>query len=87
MPYKQAEVDCLCPRHPKDMFILSFTSDDAFTGGLSDPQSSQYRHRRHVFDIVNRLHSYGLQSHQMDIPQIAVVGSQGSDSKPGIDPL
>ncbi|CCA70427.1 hypothetical protein PIIN_04366 [Serendipita indica DSM 11827] len=48
---------------------------DHFAGGLSDPHSPQFKHRRHVFDIVNRLHSYGLH-HQMDIPQIAVVGSQ-----------
>lgn len=45
------------------------------TGGLSDPSLSQFWHRRKVLDIANKLHSYGLQ-HQLDLPQIAVVGSQ-----------
>ncbi|PVF98612.1 hypothetical protein CPB86DRAFT_351449 [Serendipita vermifera] len=49
--------------------------DDGFIGGLSDPNCTQYRHRRHVLDITNKLHSYGLQ-HHLDLPQIAVVGSQ-----------
>jgi hypothetical protein len=33
--------------------------DDAFVGGLSDPFSTHYRHRRGVLDLVNKLHSYG----------------------------
>jgi hypothetical protein len=33
--------------------------EDAFIGGLSDPLSTHYRHRRGVFDLVNKLHSYG----------------------------
>ncbi|KIM31731.1 hypothetical protein M408DRAFT_20955 [Serendipita vermifera MAFF 305830] len=49
--------------------------EDAFVGGLSDPSSAHYLHRRSVLDSVNKLHSYGLQQ-QLDLPQIAVVGSQ-----------
>ncbi|PVF98611.1 hypothetical protein CPB86DRAFT_784651 [Serendipita vermifera] len=49
--------------------------EDNTTGGLSDPTCSQFRHRRKVLDIANKLHSYGLQ-HSLDLPQIAVVGSQ-----------
>ncbi|KIM19796.1 hypothetical protein M408DRAFT_334259 [Serendipita vermifera MAFF 305830] len=56
--------------------VSSLTFDeDAFVGGLSDPSSAHYLHRRGVLDLVNKLHSYGLQK-QLDIPQIAVVGSQ-----------
>jgi hypothetical protein len=33
--------------------------EDAFLGGLSDPFSTHYRHRRGVLDLVNKLHSYG----------------------------
>ncbi|KIM31728.1 hypothetical protein M408DRAFT_327179 [Serendipita vermifera MAFF 305830] len=50
-------------------------SDDAFVGGLSNRLSTQYRHRRAVLDLVDNLHSHGLQG-QLDLPQIAVVGSQ-----------
>jgi len=37
---------------------MSF-SDDGFAGGLSDPLSEQYKHRRNVLDLLNKLHSYG----------------------------
>ncbi|KIM31730.1 hypothetical protein M408DRAFT_237585 [Serendipita vermifera MAFF 305830] len=49
--------------------------EEAFVGGLSDPSSAHYVHRRSVLDLVNKLHSYGLHQ-QLDLPQIAVVGSQ-----------
>ncbi|KIM31729.1 hypothetical protein M408DRAFT_327180 [Serendipita vermifera MAFF 305830] len=53
---------------------VTFT-DDTFVGGLSDRLSTQYKHRRAVLDLVDGLHSHGLQG-QLDLPQIAVVGSQ-----------
>jgi hypothetical protein len=34
-------------------------SDEAFVGGISDPLSAQYKHRRGVLDLVDKLHSYG----------------------------
>ncbi|KAG8813760.1 hypothetical protein FRC17_001438, partial [Serendipita sp. 399] len=48
---------------------------NSFAYGLSDPTSTQYQHRRQFFDVINRMNSYGLDQ-QMDLPQIAVVGSQ-----------
>ena len=64
----------------------------AFVGGLQDPSTKQYQNRRAVFKLVNELRSNGydrlyfafispclymirLQG-EIDIPQIAVVGSQ-----------
>jgi hypothetical protein len=35
------------------------SSDDAFVGGISDRLSTQYKHRRGVLDLVDKLHSYG----------------------------
>jgi predicted GTPase len=71
------------------------SSKEVFTGGLSDPLTAQYKHRRIVLDLVDRLHSYGYGPNfqrtkglrdadyilpslqrQLDLPQIAVVGSQ-----------
>jgi GTP-binding protein EngB required for normal cell division len=43
--------------------------------GLSDPELSQ--RRRDMLDLVNRLHSTGVQI-DMDLPQIAVIGSQSA---------
>ncbi|KAG8799145.1 hypothetical protein FRC17_007216, partial [Serendipita sp. 399] len=56
---------------------VSISDDDGpgFTGGLSDRESTQYKLRRNVIDIVNHLMSYGLQ-HKLDLPGIAVIGSQ-----------
>ncbi|KAJ3508089.1 hypothetical protein NLJ89_g5947 [Agrocybe chaxingu] len=49
---------------------------DANTGvGLSNPQLSQGR--RQMLDLVNKLHSTGVQV-DIDLPQIAVVGSQSA---------
>lgn len=36
--------------------------EDAFAGGLSDPTTMQFRQRRQVLDIINKLHSYGYDS-------------------------
>ncbi|KIM31799.1 hypothetical protein M408DRAFT_327224 [Serendipita vermifera MAFF 305830] len=47
----------------------------AFVGGLQDPSTKQYQNRRALFKLVNELRSNGLQG-EVDIPQIAVVGSQ-----------
>lgn len=43
--------------------------------GLSNPQMSQSR--RKMLDLVNRLHSTGVQI-DIDLPQIAVIGSQSA---------
>ncbi|KIY53536.1 hypothetical protein FISHEDRAFT_33028 [Fistulina hepatica ATCC 64428] len=43
--------------------------------GLSNPQLSQSR--RSMLDLINRLHSTGVQT-DMDLPQIAVIGSQSA---------
>ncbi|KAJ3565327.1 hypothetical protein NP233_g7701 [Leucocoprinus birnbaumii] len=43
--------------------------------GLSNPQMSQSRRR--MLDLVNRLHSTGVQV-DIDLPQIAVIGSQSA---------
>ncbi|KAJ7617206.1 P-loop containing nucleoside triphosphate hydrolase protein [Roridomyces roridus] len=43
--------------------------------GLSDPQLSQGRRR--MLDLVNRLHNTGVQI-DIDLPQIAVIGSQSA---------
>ncbi|KAH9485775.1 Interferon-induced GTP-binding protein Mx2 [Psilocybe cubensis] len=43
--------------------------------GLSNPAISQGR--RHMLDLVNRLHSTGVQV-DIDLPQIAVIGSQSA---------
>ncbi|KAJ7889632.1 P-loop containing nucleoside triphosphate hydrolase protein [Mycena leptocephala] len=43
--------------------------------GLSDPLLSQGR--RHMLDLVNRLHSTGVQI-DIDLPQIAVIGIQSA---------
>ncbi|KAF5354814.1 hypothetical protein D9756_005633 [Leucocoprinus leucothites] len=43
--------------------------------GLSNPQMSQSR--RKMLDLVNRLHSTGVQV-DIDLPQIAVIGSQSA---------
>ncbi|CAA7260359.1 unnamed protein product [Cyclocybe aegerita] len=49
---------------------------DTNTGvGLSNPQLSQGR--RQMLDLVNKLHSTGVQV-DIDLPQIAVVGSQSA---------
>ncbi|KAG8755211.1 hypothetical protein FRC14_004253 [Serendipita sp. 396] len=57
---------------------MSFSGTDdepGFAGGLSNPETTQYKLRRQVIDIVNHLMSYGLQ-HKLDLPGIAVIGSQ-----------
>ncbi|KAJ7587407.1 P-loop containing nucleoside triphosphate hydrolase protein [Mycena floridula] len=54
----------------------SMTDDVPLEGvGLSNPQLSQGRRR--MLDLVNRLHSTGVQV-DIDLPQIAVVGSQSA---------
>jgi hypothetical protein len=72
---------------------LSDLAPGAFEGGLSDPESAEFRKRRHLFDVVNVLRSSGCVSYSstrtlklhlicfsvdlhLDLPQIAVVGSQ-----------
>jgi hypothetical protein len=42
----------------EDSYDNVATEDNA-VGGLSDPTCTQFRHRRKVLDIANRLHSYG----------------------------
>ncbi|KAJ7587408.1 P-loop containing nucleoside triphosphate hydrolase protein [Mycena floridula] len=51
------------------------TNKDVEGVGLSNPQLSQGR--RKMLDLVNRLHSTGVQV-DIDLPQIAVVGSQSA---------
>ncbi|KAI0820963.1 P-loop containing nucleoside triphosphate hydrolase protein [Irpex lacteus] len=61
--------------------MSSATSDefervpDAGSVGLSDPQFSSTR--RQMLDLVNRLQSTGVQA-DMDLPTIAVIGSQSA---------
>lgn len=53
-----------------------FSEPEPATGvGLSNPQLSQSRRR--LLDLVNRLHSTGVQV-DIDLPQIAVIGSQSA---------
>ncbi|KAG8772403.1 hypothetical protein FRC15_002753 [Serendipita sp. 397] len=57
---------------------MSFSGTDGFAGGLmalSNPETAQFKVKRGVTDIVNHLTSYGLQ-HKLDLPGIAVIGSQ-----------
>jgi len=50
--------------------------EDYGTGvGLSDPNISL--HRRKMLDLINRLHTTGVQM-DMDLPMIAVIGSQSA---------
>ncbi|KAG8813026.1 hypothetical protein FRC19_002720 [Serendipita sp. 401] len=42
---------------------------------LSNPETAQFKVKRGVTNIVNHLTSYGLQ-HKLDLPGIAVIGSQ-----------
>ncbi|KAF8805241.1 hypothetical protein BYT27DRAFT_7224945 [Phlegmacium glaucopus] len=53
----------------------SSDSGDDVGVGLSNPQLSQGR--RMMLDLVNRLHSTGVQV-DIDLPQIAVIGSQSA---------
>ncbi|KAF9461844.1 P-loop containing nucleoside triphosphate hydrolase protein [Collybia nuda] len=56
----------------------SFFSDDGSPDqavGLANPHLSQ--ERRRMLDLVNRLHSTGVQV-DIDLPQIAVIGSQSA---------
>ncbi|KAF9447051.1 hypothetical protein P691DRAFT_732102 [Macrolepiota fuliginosa MF-IS2] len=55
---------------------MAATSSEPTVGvGLANPQMSQSR--RKMLDLVNRLHSTGVQV-DIDLPQIAVIGSQSA---------
>lgn len=59
-----------------DMSYSDSDGDSSWSAvGLSDPKNGQYRDRRALLDTVNQLHSCGLNK-RLDLPQIAVVGSQ-----------
>ncbi|KAF9525001.1 P-loop containing nucleoside triphosphate hydrolase protein [Crepidotus variabilis] len=55
--------------------MSSSTGDNHAGVGLSDPQFSHGR--RKMLDLVNRLHSTGVQV-DIDLPQIAVIGAQSA---------
>ncbi|XP_006461433.1 hypothetical protein AGABI2DRAFT_185678 [Agaricus bisporus var. bisporus H97] len=58
------------------MAVVPTPSKSSVSGvGLSNPQMSQSRRR--MLDLVNRLHSTGVQV-DIDLPQIAVIGSQSA---------
>ncbi|KAK0479205.1 P-loop containing nucleoside triphosphate hydrolase protein [Armillaria novae-zelandiae] len=63
---------------------MSVTTDSDFCGstddsgvGLADPGSELSQSRRRLLDLINRLHSTGAQV-DIDLPQIAVIGSQSA---------
>ncbi|KAG2158748.1 P-loop containing nucleoside triphosphate hydrolase protein [Suillus bovinus] len=54
---------------------VDLTSPENNGVGLSDSTLSQ--HRRKMLDLINRLHTTGVQT-DMDLPMIAVIGSQSA---------
>ncbi|KAG1746767.1 P-loop containing nucleoside triphosphate hydrolase protein [Suillus paluster] len=62
---------------PSDVDFPSESEDnhDQDGVGLSDPTLSS--HRRRMLDLINRLHMTGVQT-DMDLPMIAVIGSQSA---------
>ncbi|EIN06635.1 hypothetical protein PUNSTDRAFT_115166 [Punctularia strigosozonata HHB-11173 SS5] len=60
-----------------DIETASSASSDTAGVGLSDPQDASSQRRRRMLDLVNRLHSTGVQT-EIDLPMIAVIGNQSA---------
>ncbi|KAG9022124.1 hypothetical protein FS842_006309 [Serendipita sp. 407] len=45
---------------PSEMSFSGTDDEPGFAGGLSNPETTQYKLRRQVIDIVNHLMSYGF---------------------------
>ncbi|KIK36073.1 hypothetical protein CY34DRAFT_544266 [Suillus luteus UH-Slu-Lm8-n1] len=59
------------------MFTSSSSADSSADNGVGLSDSTLSQHRRKMLDLINRLHMTGVQT-DMDLPMIAVIGSQSA---------